>query len=101
MKQIKCSAPWADQANCEYSAGDGKPNSKTILSRCLTDKFCAYQKTQVGTINLKPTPTAYAISLIAIIEGGNLESKEWAKTEIIKLVKAAATITPEEWAKEK
>ena len=59
-------------------------------------------KKQVGTINIAPTPTSYALSLIAIVEGTkNLESYEWAKSEIIRLVKAAATITPEAWGKEK
>ena len=57
-------------------------------------------KKQVGTINLSPTPAGYAISLIAILEGGNFESKKWAKEEIIRLTKAAATIHPEAWGKD-
>lgn len=59
-------------------------------------------KKQVGTIDLTPTPTQYAKQLIAIIEDSddNSEGKEWARQEIIKFVKAAATIKPESWGKE-
>jgi hypothetical protein len=59
-------------------------------------------KKQVGTIDLTPTPTQYAEQLIAILEDSddNSEGKEWARREIIKFVKAAATIKPEAWGKE-
>ena len=30
----RCKAPWSIQANCQYSKGDGTPNSKTELSEC-------------------------------------------------------------------
>ena len=57
-------------------------------------------KKLIGTIDLTPTPTEYARSLILILESGDAKGKEFARQEIIKLVKAAATITPEAWAKE-
>ena len=59
-------------------------------------------KKQVGTIDLTPTPTQYAQQLIAILEDSddNSEGKEWARREIIKLIKVAATIKPEAWVKE-
>ena len=65
------------------------------LSRKPLHKF-------VGTIDLKPTPKGYALSLILILQNStSAEDREWAKQEIIRLVKAAATITPEAWGKEK
>jgi hypothetical protein len=57
-------------------------------------------KEKIGTISIKPTPTGYALSLILILESGDAMGKAWAKQEIIKLIKAAATITPEAWGKE-
>ena len=57
-------------------------------------------KKQVGTIDLTPTPTGYAICLMEILEDGNFENKKWAREEIIRLIKAAATIKPEAWGKE-
>ena len=57
-------------------------------------------KKQVGTINLAPTPTGYANALIAIIENDRNPEKEWARSEIRKLVRAAATLNPEAWGKE-
>lgn len=55
---------------------------------------------QHHTVRLAPTPTGYALSLILLIEKGDAVGRAWAKAEIIKLVKAAATITPEAWAEE-
>ena len=101
MIDIKCSAPWSEQADCPHSAGDGEPNSKTKLSRCdAPEHSCTRQKIQVDTIDLTPTPTGYAFSLIAILESGNSDSRDWARKEIIKLAKIAATINPEAWGKE-
>lgn len=59
-------------------------------------------KKKVGTINCPPTPTGYAIVLIGIIEcGSNVDDIRWAKEEIIKAFRAAATLNPKEWGKEK
>ncbi len=57
-------------------------------------------KKQPITIGFKPTPTGYALSLLLIIESGDAVGRAWARQEIIKLVKAAATLNPEAWAKE-
>lgn len=55
---------------------------------------------KAGTINCIPTPTGYANALIAILENGNYQGKQWAREEIIKFVKAAATLNPDKWGKE-
>ena len=58
-------------------------------------------KKQVGTINVAPTPTGYTNTLILILTcSPNPEDKEWARQEITKLIKAAATLNPEAWGKE-
>lgn len=57
-------------------------------------------KKKVGTINLAPTPTAYALCLITIVRDGDAKGKEWAQHEIVRLAKAAATLNPEAWGKE-
>ena len=52
------------------------------------------------TITITPTPTSYANSLRWIVEGGNHDAREWAWAEIIRLIRAAATITPEAWGED-
>jgi hypothetical protein len=56
---------------------------------------------KIGTINLAPTPEGYARTLCFILVNGDFEGKKWAEAEIIKLVKAAASLNPEAWGKEK
>ena len=53
----------------------------------------------VKTINLAPTPTGYAMTLIMLLENGG-ETRQFAVDEIVRLIKAAATITPDAWGKE-
>ena len=57
-------------------------------------------KQQVGTINIAPTATGYAYSLIFLLENGDAQAKKLARSEIVRLIRAAATITPDAWEKE-
>ena len=53
----------------------------------------------VGYIDTKPGPDAYARHLCQIIrEGQSPTDVNWAISEVVKLVKAAATLSPEAWA---
>ena len=57
-------------------------------------------KDLVKTIRVAPTPTGYANSLLFLLEDGNKEGKQWAREEVRRLIRAAATITPEAWGEE-
>lgn len=54
----------------------------------------------VTTIRVTPTSRGYANALRLLVENGNAEGRTWAWEEIARLIKAAATITPDAWGKE-
>lgn len=39
----QCKCPWSMQAGCQWSKGDGVPNSKTQLSTCWNKEECSYK----------------------------------------------------------
>ncbi len=108
----ECKATWDDGEPCPHR----EPHEPTSHFECARPVQCMHYEITHGkkgiaqcvvvkegpkAVEVKPTPTGYALSLCTIIQyNPNPENRHWAVEQVCQAFRCAAQINPEQWAEE-